>query len=244
MKLKRIAIAPLLVGALLVGCKEPESDIVEIKPKSSFLVEINDNNSSLKLATNPKFNQTSKKLVKDKLPQFTETFTYQWFLSTRKEYLFENVHNSDTDYTLGLAGAGDGLYFLKYTFFVKNEGDSNLDFKMNIELANQNANYIEYLRLMVFEGDTTRTIYGHRSKSRYDASNEICKECISGPEGTVSYFGEAELFETETVLASISNNLKTNESRMYTLLFWLEGEDNECKDVPDEAYLNAKVSIN
>ena len=242
--MKRFFFVPILIGALLVGCKEPENKIVEANPTSSFLVEINDKNSSLKLATNSDFNEAGKKLVKKDLPGFTEAFTYQWFLSTIKGGSFDNIHNSDTDYTLGLTGSGDGLMFLKCTFFVKNEGDSNFDFKMNIELANQNANYIEYLRLMVFEGDTTRTIYGHRSKSRYDASNEICKEYISGPEGTVSYFGEAELFETETVLASISNNLKTNESRMYTLLFWLEGEDNECKDVPEDAYLNAKVNIN
>ena len=133
--------------------------------------------------------------------------------------------------------------FLKYTFFVKNEGDSNSDFTMDIELADQNVNYIEYLRLAVFNGTNTPTIYAHRSKARYDSSREIYKEYISGPEGTVNYFGEAELFETETVLATVSNSLCANETKMVTLLFWLEAEDNECKDVPDEAYLNIEVDI-
>ena len=244
MKLKRIATAPILVGALLVGCKEPENKIVEANPTSSFLIKLKDNNSSLKLATNSDFKETSKKLVKQDLPGFTEAFTYQWFLGSQKGYSFDNIHNSDTDYTLGLTGAGDGLKFLKYTFFVKNEGDSNFDFKMNIELADQNVNYIEYLRLAVFNGTNTPTIYALRSKTRYDSSREIYKEYISGPEGTVNYFGEAELFETETILATVSNSLSANETKMVTLLFWLEGEDNECKDVPDNAFLNIKANIN
>ena len=244
MKLKRIAIAPLLVGALLVGCKEPENKIVEVNPTSSFLIELNDNNSSLKLATNSVFNETGKKLVKQDLPGFTEAFTYQWFLNTQKGYTFDKVHSENTDYTLGLTSEKDGLMFLKYTFFVKNEGDSNSGFTMDIELADQNVDYIEYLRLAVFNGTNTPTIYAHRSKARYDSSREIYKEYIAGPEGTVSYFGEAELFETETLLATVSNSLSANETKMVTLLFWLEGNDNELKDVPKDAYLNAKVNIN
>ena len=243
MKLKRIAIAPLLVGALLVGCKEPENKIVEVNPTSSFLIKLKDNNSSLKLATNSDFNEAGKKLVKQDLPRFTEVLAYQWFLNSQKGYSFDRVHSENTDYTLGLTSEKDGLMFLKYTFFVKNEGDSNCGFTMDIELADQNVNYIEYLRLAVFNGTDIPTIYAHRSKTRYDSSGEIYKEYISGPEGTVNYFGEAELFETETVLATVSNSLSANETKMVTLLFWLEGADDECRDIPEDAYLNAKVNF-
>ena len=244
MKLKRIAIAPLLVGALLAGCKEPENKIVEANPTSSFLIKLKDNNSSLKLATNSDFNEASKKLVKQDLPGFTEAFTYQWFLNTQKGYTFDKVHSENTNYTLGLTSKKDGLMFLKHTFFVKNEGDSNSSFTMDIELADQNVNYIEYLRLAVFNGTNTPTIYALRSKTRYDSSREIYKEYVSGPEGTVNYFGEAELFETETVLTTVSNSLSANETKMVTLLFWLEGEDAQCIDLPKDAYLNVKVNIN
>ena len=97
---------------------------------------------------------------------------------------------------------------------------------------------------MLFRSDRSPVIYARRSKSRYDASHETYKEYVSGPEGTSNYFGEAELFESDSVLATLTNSLKVGEYRMYTLLFWLEGEDNECKDLPDEASLRIGATIN
>ena len=121
----------------------------------------------------------------------------------------------------------------------------DIELTENVKPKNGAASLDEYLRLGIFEGNVEKPIvYARRSKSRYDATHETYKEYIAGPEGTINFYGEAELFETESVLASISNNLKTNESRMYTLLFWLEGEDKECKDLPDEASLRIGATIN
>ena len=125
--------------------------------------------------------------------------------------------------------------------------ESNIHYDMSVELENKNSNeqinYVEYLRLMVFEGGTTPTIYAHRSKSRFDATNEIYKEYVSGPLGAVDYYGEAELFESDTVLVSLDRTMNAQESKMITLLFWLEGLDNECKDLPENVYLDAKVKF-
>ena len=184
------------------------------------------------------------------LQNFTAAFSYQWFLNSTKGYTFDKIHDESTDASIG-ASVGGGLGFYKYTFYIRNSGDIDATYDMSIELTenikpkNGAASLDEYLRLALFEGTKKDpVVYARRSKSRYDASHETYKEYISGPEGTVNYFGEAELFETDTVLASVTNNLKTNESRMYTLLFWLEGEDNECKDLPDEASLRIGATIN
>ena len=242
MKLKRIIVAPILAGALLTGCGRSSKDS-QSESKSSFLIQAKDEGASLVLSNNSDFKQSSRRLAVNNIPEFTGAFTYQWFLNSTKDYTLDKVHNEKTDYNVGYSSTYKGLLLLKHTFFVKNTGESNLAFHMDIELLNQNSNLLEYLRLAVFEDTIAPVVYARRSKARYDASNEVYKEYISGPEGTVNYFGEAELFETDNLLTMINANLNPNESKKYTLAFWLEGEDNECKDVPDEAYLNIKVSI-
>jgi len=185
------------------------------------------------------------------LDSFTAAYSYKWFLNESKGYTFDKIHSEETSSNLGESSLGTGLGFFKYTFYIKNSGSIDATYDMDIELTenvkpkNGAASLDEYLRLGIFEGNVEKPIvYARRSKSRYDATHETYKEYIAGPEGTINFYGEAELFETESVLASISNNLKTNESRMYTLLFWLEGEDKECKDLPDEASLRIGATIN
>lgn len=184
------------------------------------------------------------------LQNFTAAYSYKWFLNEAKGNTFDKIHNENTDSTLGQSSVGNGLGFFKYTFFIRNSGSIDASYDMDIELTenikpnNGAASLDEYLRLMIFEADRSPIVYARRSKSRYDSSHENYKEYISGPEGTTNYFGEAELFESDTVLATVTNNLKSGESKMYTLLFWLEGEDNECKELPDEASLRIGATIN
>jgi hypothetical protein len=184
------------------------------------------------------------------LDSFTAAYSYKWFLNESKGYTFDKIHSEETSSNLGESSLGTGLGFFKYTFYIKNSGSIDATYDMDIELTenvkpkNGAASLDEYLRLMIFEADRSPVIYARRSKSRYDASHETYKEYVSGPEGTANYFGEAELFESDSVLATLTNTLKINEYRMYTLLFWLEGEDNECKDLPDEASLRIGATIN
>ena len=189
-------------------------------------------------------------LTANDLQNFSAAFSYQWFLNSSKGYSFDKIHSEETGAELGVSSVGGGMGFFKYTFYIRNSGDIDATYDMDIELTenikpkNGAASLDEYLRLMIFEGDKTPVVYARRSKSRYDASHETYKEYVSGPVGTANYYGEAELFESDTLLATVTNNLKTRESRMYTLLFWLEGEDNECKDLPDEASLRIGATIN
>ena len=54
--------------------------------------------------------------------------------------------------------------------------------------------------------------------------------------------GEAEIFDG-TNITGISSSIDADENRMITLLFWLEGDDPECKDVPDNVLLNVEANI-
>lgn len=184
------------------------------------------------------------------LESFTAAYSYKWFLNESKGVTFDKIHSEESTSEIGKSSLGTGLGFFKYTFYVKNSGSIDATYDMDIELTenikpqNGAASLDEYLRLMIFEDTKTPVVYARRSKSRYDASHETYKEYVSGPEGTTNYFGEAELFESDSLLATLTNSLKTGEYRMYTLLFWLEGEDNECKDLPDQASLRIGATIN
>ena len=183
------------------------------------------------------------------LDSFTAAYSYKWFLNESKGYTFDKIHSEESTSELGKSSLGTGLGFFKYTFYVKNSGSIDATYDMDIELTenvkpkNGAASLDEYLRLMIFEADRSPVIYARRSKSRYDASHETYKEYISGPEGTANYFGEAELFESDTWLASVTGGLDAGEYRMFTLLFWLEGEDSECMTLPDNTYLKATTTL-
>lgn len=189
-------------------------------------------------------------LTANDLQNFSAAFSYQWFLNSSKGYTFDKIHSEETGAELGTSSVGGGMGFFKYTFYIRNTGSIDATYDMDIELTenikpkNGAASLDEYLRFMIFEDDKPPVVYARRSKSRYDASHETYKEYVSGPPGTSNYHGEAELFESDTILATLTNNLKTKESRMYTFLFWLEGEDNECKELPDEASLRIGATIN
>ena len=85
------------------------------------------------------------------------------------------------------------------------------------------------------------------------------KKCIWAPNHTTNFdflilgtkhfcrfygLGKAELFRSETVLVSLRNTLEPDQIRMYTLVFWLEGDDPECNLIPDEASLRIGATIN
>lgn len=252
MKMKKVYVIPTLLGLLLAGCDESKMDLSSINTSPDFAVKVKENENRLKLFQHVSHedNEETNILSINKVESITSAYSYKWFLNESKGYTFEKLHNEETDPYIGKSSLGNGLGFFKYAFYVKNVSDSRVNYLMNVGLnenikpAGSDVGMDEYLRLMIFEGDKTPVIYARRSKSRYDASHETYKEYVSGPEGTANYFGEAELFESDSVLATLTNSLKIGEYRMYTLLFWLEGEDNECKDLPDEASLRIGATIN
>lgn len=251
MKMKKVYVIPTLLGLLLAGCDESKMDLSSINTSPDFAVKVKENEDRLKLFrhVSQEENEETNILSINKVESITSAYSYQWFLNESRGYTFEKLHNEETDPYIGKSSLGNGLGFFKYTFYVKNVSDSRVGYLMNVELkenikpAGSDIGMDEYLRLMIFEGDKTPVIYARRSKARYDASREMYKEYISGPEGTANYFGEAEFFESDTWLASVTGGLDAGEYRMFTLLFWLEGADNECQSLPDNTYLKTTTTL-
>lgn len=211
----------------------------------TFTISLRNEDVSLTMDTKHEFpNPTSYLHVVD-VPPISGPHSYGWF-ETSPDRGWDQIHNEDYGPELGKDSNVDGLRFFKYTFFLKNNGSINAAYDMKINLidkhdpTNGSEPLIEYLRIMVFE-DEVRQVYARRTKTDESPENPDRKEDIYGP-GT----GKAELFEenNNNRLVTWKNKLETGKYKKYTILFWLEGEDPECKVVPDTAWIKMGVTIN
>ena len=244
MNLKRILFVPIL-GMLLTAC-----EVVTIVNNNSSAITSgkiavrvdNDDTSSLKMSTRSSFDSSSLFMEVTDIPKLEDVYTYAWFEKTPM-CTFEQVHNENTDYTISKSTSDKNIKFVKYTFFLKNEGTEDVNYYIDINLIGCDKSGVdEYIRVMVFEGQNKQTVYAKRSLSRTEDANNPIKEYVSGQPGTDNDFGQAELFDGSNV-TGISSSLSSDEKRMYTLLFWLEGSDPECNKVPENFFLNVETNI-
>lgn len=217
----------------------------------SFTVNLANEGVSLAIDEHSSFDKSTTYLHVSDIGAITGPHSYVWF-ETSEKYSFKQIHDENTQFKMGNSENENGVRFFKYTFFIKNTGSIHATYDMDVNLVenvkpNNSYGLDEYLRLMIFEGqgeDENRTVYARRSLTKYNVDQEIYKENICGAEGSGNYRGEAELFVDDTLLARRTNELDAGQMRMYTILFWLEGEDPECQLVPDKASLRLGVSIN
>ena len=130
---KKIFIAPILLGVLLTGCGNKADTNTTKEKQYDFCVEVKDKDS-LKLSTDSTFKDLESKLGVEEVPSFASAFTYQWFLNSTKGYTFDKIHSEETDYKLGFTSVNGGMGFFKYTFFIKNEGESKTSYNMDIQI--------------------------------------------------------------------------------------------------------------
>ena len=223
----------------------------------TFTVNLNNQGVSLTLSETSDFQNTTSHLNASGFENFTGAHTYKWFL-TSSNYSFDKIHNETTDYTIAKEAKGNGIRFFKYTFFIYNNGNLNASYDLSVYISDNSvkpqngANDIEtYLRLMVFEGQGNYdgTVYAYHSLTREPNEDGSFKpEYICTEPKSPTDPGEAQIFSDEQAgnmeLAKITNYLDPNDFRMYTLLFWLEGNDPECEKIPDQASLRIGATIN
>jgi len=168
--------------------------------------------------------------------------------------LGQGSHNGDV-----LDPDGALLYstYFAYTFYMKNLGDSHVDYQVTMSLA-QNKNIVdgampieEYVRVRFYEnidtgGEVThnfRTFAKTTNNLIYDEdSNRINGECVGNSLKVSPYTCSASNpennFRAEEFTA-VSEILKYNyldflpeQIIRYTIVIWLEGDDPECTSLP------------
>ena len=240
MKTKKMYLIPVLLGTLLAGCTIVDKNELYKKNDTSnnntgkFAVRVDNDGTSLGMAPHSDSQSTTEFMEATNIPSFTGAFSYKWF-SEDKGFAFSSVHNEYSESLMGKSSLSEGLGFYKYTFFLKNKEQEEVNYYIDINLIDSDKTGInEYIRVMLFEGTNKQTVFAKRSKT-----NSSGKEFLNSNNESL---GEAEIFDG-TNITGISSSIDADENRMITLLFWLEGDDPECKDVPDNVLLNVEANI-
>lgn len=234
----------------------------------TFTVNLHGDGVELALSEHSDFAEQSTHLTCRGLTNFSGLQTYNSFVNTRS---FRNIHNENTDYTLGQETYGEGddqvttMRFFKYTFFIKNIGDYAASYDLEINLIEKNnptnktaAPIEQYLRLAVFEGieeeeskkENPKDVYlprifAYHSLQREQANLGVTPEYVaSGPEDTTNFHGEAEVFVDDNMMCRITDDINVGDMKMYTLLLWLEGWDPEAINIPKNGSLRIGANIN
>ena len=241
MKSKKMLYIPILLGTLLTGCscvviykKDTNTGNETISNKGKFVIRMDNDETSLKMDVHSSFDSLTDFIEDTDIPSISGAYSYKWFSEIANKK-FSDIHN---EYSESLMGKDkDGIQFYKFTFFIKNTGDSDASYYMDINLGDIDNNKTdEYIRTMVFEGPNKQTVFAKRSQT--DTANDG-KELIDGSDESL---GVAEIINDKDITIG-PNTLGTEENIKFTLLFWLEGGDSECKDIPDNVYLNVEVNI-
>ena len=101
--------------------------------------------------------------------------------------------------------------YIAYTFFVKNDGNENVDYKSKIVIESVIKNVDEAVRVALYTNGE-RKVYAKKAKDGNAEPN------------TISFLSN------RLVMQQDRENIKPGEIDRYTVIVWLEGKDPECID--------------
>ena len=229
----------------------------------TFTVSLDTGNVKLSLSEKSTFDSPTSYIKIDSLYPFD-------LCSFTSLPLDEEIDNEETTYMDGVtrdAKGNSSMKYFKYTFFVRNNGNiaADYDLKINItkNVPSDDNRYLDtLLRVMVYvnkadSNEHTKFIYAKKSETKnptygYEEGEVTYKEYISydNPEKAASqndeFPGFADMFESDKVIATLpERNFREGDSTRYTIVTWLEGEDQQAKGNPPEGgNLKLGVTIN
>ena len=213
----------------------------------TFTVSLQSSSVKLALSDKEEFKNPTSYLRIDNIPNKYYEYSYTWF----DQVGMELVDDEQSDYLYGRTSDGDALYFLKYTFYVKNVGQTNAKYDMyiNLDESTQTASgktLDDTLRIMVFENDVIDA--DSHEKEVYAKEVEEYRYKVYDIEGNRTY--QAFIAETpnpdvngevhedadhplataflrnkgKTVVQRTVLDFNPGEIMRYTVVYWLEGE--------------------
>ena len=228
----------------------------------TFTVSLDTGNVKLTLSQQSNFATQTSFLRIDNLPTFQE-FTYGTF---EEKYGDEKIDSEETDLSLGGNTKSDGtitsLNFFKYTFFVKNVGESPARYNFTVNILDRQADTTtdvartldKTIRVMIYDNDQSadthdKKVYAARyPESHIDENGEkswASPITVANPDDPV-YAGYAEEFQNERVITTLSvADFDIGDIRRYTIVIWLEGyQSSHLDEAPKGANMKIGVEIN
>ena len=232
----------------------------------TFSVKLTNSDVKLSLSEKSSFKNATSYLHLESIPTLRET-TYGNLMKLGSDFL----DNEDTPVLNDNAivrdekGNLESIYFVKYTFFIRNVGNSIARYNLSINItdsqkSNDGTNrYVDdTLRIMVYENDATNKgahdfkVFAKESDQyNYDKDgNRTMREFVATvPEDhkESDKCPLAESFISASVAAKYEvGNFAKNDVKRYTLVVWLKGEDpdtDNSDEPPEGATLKLGVDI-
>ena len=156
------------------------------------------------------------------------------------------------------------MYYLKYTFFVTNLGNTTARYNLTVNLSDVSRAsdgtgrmLDDTVRVMVFENDANSDDHNYDIYAKAAAGNNYLEDGTMTPQEFVGYnkiggyeseeHPLAKKFEAPSVVCKYSvGNFTKNSVTRYTIVIWLEGEDpqsNNTDEAPEDAKIKFGVDI-
>ena len=164
-----------------------------------------------------------------------DNITYEWF------WLNDWLPEDPAEFT---GGNHNGENFIAYTFYVLNTGNADLDYNSSLRIKHSTQEVEAAIRVMIYRNNIP-TVYTHTYEEQIDSvidgeaytdenQNGIWDEGepYTDENANGSYDGgvKVEEFESENIITSSISTLPMNDFDKYTVVIWLEGEDNDCNN--------------
>ena len=216
----------------------------------AYTVSLNRGTASLSLSPSEGFDSSSTYIAVNGISPLHE-YTYSAWQEDDDDFAI-----LDSEQTPAPTPASEEatIPYFKYTFYVKNAGDSFAEFSLslNIEVVGMPTNGAldlnSVLRVMFY---SNRNLTEH-NRDVYALRSNINK--VTGDDGITRYAPEricnpssdyAEPFiSANKVLTSDEIDFGPGEIIRYTFVFWIEGEDPDCIGEPPDNGLSLSVNIN
>ena len=229
----------------------------------SFSVSLSNESVKLSLSEKASFESASSYLRLDDVLPFQE-FHYR---DLPKADVLDNeltAYNASDAIGVDENGNKDCMYYVKYTFYVRNTGSMTAHYQLFLKLSDRNKSrdgtersLEDTLRVMFFENDASSNEHDYKIYAKEAAGNNHLKDgTITNQEfvGYNSIGGQeddnhplAETFYSPDVVCTRDvANFKNGDMKRYTIVFWLEGEDpqsNTSDEAPGDAKLKLGVEI-
>lgn len=262
-------LAAIFSGAAFVGASSLVIVAFLGRYVGSFTVGIDSGTLSLSMSKKKAFTDPTTFLSIRKLPSFTPTMygtlvtdypdsdatkTLDQEETLEADCLHEIQYVDDTSTEVSNIRS---IGAFKYTFFVKNTGTKDADFKMDVKITENNPSSDQSLapayrdlsnslRVMLYsnfqDDDHNKTVYAKAADTyhKLDPSktgvedteaNHTFDEYISTPndDSTVTFDGFATKFLNDTDITSINvQDFVPDQMVRYTMVTWIEGNDPQC----------------
>ncbi len=110
-------------------------------------------------------------------------------------------------------GQHNGDNYVAYTFYLKNTGDEDLDYKTTMDITGVSKSADEAVRIQIYKNGKDNTYakgtYANRKTAETDATKWV---------------------DNDTVIKTPKSHLKAGSVDKFTIVMWIEGNDRECVD--------------